>query len=540
MTELGPSPRVPNAESPDGPTLGGPWAPLARRTFRAIWLAVLVSNIGTWMQTVGAQLLLVNEPRASALVALVQTASTLPVVLLALPGGVLADTFDRRRMLIAVQVYMATVGLVLAALTAAGQMHPPLLLVLTFALGVGTALTAPTYQALIPELVPRAELPSASALGAVSMNVARAVGPAVAGLIIARIGTAAVFAINAASFIVFACVLMLWRREQIGDSRGRERFGPALRAGGRYVRHSPVVRRLVLRVILFLVPAMALWALLPLIAIDQLSLGASGYGLLLAALGVGAVTGATGLPRVRQALSPNRVLAAASAAFAVSVAVVGTVHNFAIVLVALLPAGAAWVAILSLLNATIQLFLPAWVRARGLAIYQMATFGAQAIAALAWGLFAESMGLVPTFLASASLMALSGVSVLWWPIREVPDRGQEPVAYWEQPQIVFNPEPRIGPIMVQVTYQVLPQDEAKFLAAMERVRRSRQRTGAQWWQIYHDGENPGCFVEVYLVPSWDEHLRQHDGRLTETDAAIERDARAYSRSAPEVHHLFPA
>ena len=170
----------------------------------------------------------------------------------------------------------------------------------------------------------------------------------------------------------------------------------------------------------------------------------------------------------------------------------------------------------------------------------MATFGAQAIAALAWGLFAESMGLVPTFVASASLMALSGVSVLWWPIREVPDRGQEPVAYWEQPQILFNPEPRIGPIMVQVIYRVLPQDEAKFLAAMERVRRSRQRTGAQWWQIYHDGENPGYFVEVYLVPSWDEHLRQHEGRLTETDAAIERDARAYSRSAPEVHHLFPA
>lgn len=533
-------PSSPGSPSADGPARVGAWAPLRHAAYRSIWLAVLCSNIGTWMQTVGAQLLLVDEPRASTLVALVQTASTLPVVLLALPGGVLADTFDRRRMLLVVQCYMATVGVVLAVLTGTGQMRPPLLLVLTFALGVGTALTAPAYQALIPDLVPRSELASAAALGAVSMNLARAVGPAVAGLIIARIGTAAVFAINAATFVVFAGVLLLWRRERAEVATTRERFRPALRAGGRYVRHSPVVRRLLLRVTLFLLPATALWALLPLIATDRLGLGASGYGLLLAALGLGAVAGAVLLPILRRMLSPNRQLVAASAVFALSTALVGTVDIPGVVLLALLPAGAAWVAVLSTMNASLQLFLPSWVRARGLAIYQMTLFGTQAFAALAWGLVAESAGLVPTFLAAATLMAVGGATLLVWPIHHAPAHGRQPAAYWEQPQLTLDPEPDIGPILVQVTYQVQDRDQTAFLAAMERVRRSRQRTGAYRWQIYRDGETPGRFVEAYLVPSWEEHLRQHNGRLTESDEAIEREARSYSESAPEVHHLFPA
>jgi MFS family permease len=372
------------------------------------------------------------------------------------------------------------------------------------------------------------------------MNLARAVGPAVAGLIIAQIGTAAVFAINAATFVVFACVLLLWRREPVDTSGKRERFGSALRAGGRYVRHSPVVRRLLLRVTLFLLPATALWALLPLIATERLSLGAAGYGLLLAALGVGAVAGAVLLPTLRRLLSPNRQLIAASTVFALSTAVVGTVDNPGFVLLALLPAGAAWVAVLSTMNATLQLFLPAWVRARGLAIYQMTFFGAQALGALAWGLVAESAGLVPTFLASAILMAVSVATMVVWPVRDAPAHGRQPATYWEHPQLKLDPEPDIGPILVQVSYQIDDRDERDFLAAMERVRRSRQRTGAYRWQIYRDGETPGRFVEAYLVPSWEEHLRQHNGRLTESDAAFEREALSYSRSTPEVHHLFPA
>lgn len=525
---------------PGAPVAAGPWAPLAQPVFRALWLAVLFSNVGTWMQTVGAQLLLVDEPRASTLVALVQTASTLPVVLLALPGGVLADSFDRRRMLLAVQLYMATVAVALTVLTALGQMRPPVLLLLTFALGVGTALTAPTYQALIPELVPRSQLASASALGAVSMNLARAVGPAVAGLLISYVGTSAVFGINAVSFVVFSLVLLLWRREQVEATAQRERFGPALRAGSRYVRHSPVVRRLLLRVVLFLVPAVVLWALLPLIATQRLGLGPSGYGVLLAALGIGAVAGVVVLPALRERVSMNAVLAGCTAVFAVATAVLGTVTLLPVALLVLLPAGAAWVAVLSTMNATLQLFLPGWVRGRGLAIYQITFFGCQAAGAFAWGLVADRFGLVTTFVAAAALMAAGGMTLPFLPLKEASTRGRGPALAWPEPQLVIDPEPDVGPVLVTTTYTIDAADEPAFLQEMEVVRRSRQRTGAYRWQIYRDGETPHRFVEAYLVPSWDEHLRQHSGRLTESDAAADSRARAFSQAVPEVHHLFPA
>ena len=273
------------------------WAPLRIGIFRALWLAVLVSNIGTWMQTVGAQWLLVNQPHASILVALVQTADMLPDVLLAYVGGVLADTFDRRWLLIIVQGCLVIIGLVLTILTIVGQMPPALLLTLTFLLGAGSAFSVPAYQALIPDLVPRPQLQSASALGSINVNLARAIGPAIAGVLITRVGVGAVFAINTATFLVFGLVVAAWHPPADKTAPFPERFIPALRAGGRYVRYAPVVRRILIRSALFLVPASALWALLPLVATERLGLGANGYGLLLGALGVGAIAGAFTLPR---------------------------------------------------------------------------------------------------------------------------------------------------------------------------------------------------------------------------------------------------
>jgi MFS family permease len=253
------------------------WAPLRIAVFRVLWLAVLGSQLGTWMQTVGAQWLLVDQPNAGALVSLVQTAGTLPVLLLALPAGVLADSLDRRRMLIWVQLFQVGVGVALTALTFAGAMTPALLLTLTFALGCGMAMTNPAYQAVIPELVPRPQIPSPAALGSIGMNLARAVGPALAGVLIARTGVAAVFAINAGTFLIFAVALFRWRRQPPEDAGLPEPFVAALRAGGRYVRNSPVMRRLLLRVSLFIVPAVALWALLPLVADRRLGMGAGGW-----------------------------------------------------------------------------------------------------------------------------------------------------------------------------------------------------------------------------------------------------------------------
>jgi MFS family permease len=516
------------------------WSPLRTAVYRSLWLALLAANIGTWMQTVGAQWLLVHQANASTLVALVQTASLLPMLLLALPAGALADTFDRRHLLISVQLFLVAVAAALTLLTAAGRMPPALLLTLTFAFGVGQALTLPAWAAVIPELVPREQLRAASALGSISVNVARAVGPATAGVLIAKVGVAPVFGLNALAYLVFAMALTRWRP---GDARAvevPERFTAALRAGGRYVRHSPTVRRLLRRALVFVIPASALWALLPLVASRRLGLDASGYGLLLAALGVGAILGGLLLPWIRTRVTPNQFLLVAGALYGGTLIVVASVQVVPVVLIALLPAGLAWVTVLANVNAEIQLFLPGWVRARGLAVYQVVQGGGQAVGALIWGLVADVGGLVVAFGAAAALMLVGAVTSQIWPLPDLRGVSRDPAAYRPPLTLALQPDPRVGPVLVTVTYRIRPEREAEFLDAMEHVRGSRQRTGAMRWGLFRAGETPDQYTEVYLVPSWDEHLRQHGGRLTEADEQAEYRARDLSDGAPEVRHLLPA
>lgn len=523
---------------PAGPTASA-WQPLRGAAFRSLWLAMLASNIGTWMQTVGAQWRLVEESGAT-LVALVQTAGLLPVLLLALPAGALADSFDRRRLLLAVQGYLVVVGALLTGLTAADLMPPALLLTLTFALGVGQALTLPAWQAMIPELVPREQLTSASALGAISVNLARSVGPALAGLLVAQVGVAAVFGLNTLTFAAFALVLLGWRGAARDAHRTPERFTAAVRAGGRYVRHSPVVRRILLRVVLFVVPGSALWALLPLVASERLRTGSGGYGALLAALGVGAVAGALVLPRIRTRLSTSALLGAAGLTFGLSMLAVALLDDAVAVAVALLPAGMAWMTVLSSINAAMQLFLPGWVRARGLAVYQIVFAGGQALGALAWGALADGAGLVVAHLVAGGLMLLGGASVRWWPLHDVSGLNREPAVYWPEPHLVAQPEPDAGPVLVSASYTVPVERQAAFVAAMQRVGRSRQRTGATRWGLFRDGEDAQRFVEVYLVGSWQEHLGQHEDRLTGTDRQLDEQAQALADGPPRVRHLLPA
>lgn len=516
-----------------------PWAPLSLSVFRMLWLAVLASDIGTWMQTVGAQWLLVGLPNAATLVALVQTADTLPDVLLALPGGALADSFDRRRLLIGLQLFQVAIGVGLTALTLAGQMTPPLLLAFTLALGAGSALATPAYLALTPELVPRDQLSSAAALGGISVNLARAIGPAVAGLVIARVGVGAVFALNTAAFLLFALVLIAWRRPAEARAASPERFIPALRAGGRYVRYSPVVRRILLHLGLFILPASAIWALLPLVATQRLGLGAGGYGLLLGALGAGALVGALGLPRVRERLSNNGILIVAAVVYGAAMVVLVLVRDPLAALLALVPAGAAWITVIASTNAAVQLFLPGWVRARGLAAYQMALFGSQAVGAVIWGLVAEYTALVTAFLLGALALLAAAVTIRVWPLFDVHGLDRGPSMPWPEPNLVIDAEPDAGPILVTTRYTVRPEREHQFLEAMRAVRLSRLSTGAIWWELYREGERANRFIEAYTVLSWDEHLRQHHVRLTGTDAVIERRARALADSPPQVSHLFP-
>jgi MFS family permease len=514
------------------------WAPLRIRVFRAIWLAVLVSNVASWMQTVGAQWLLVNQPHASILVALVQTADYLPDMLFGIVGGVLADTFDRRRLMMAMQAFLVVAGVALAALTIANQMPPALLLTFTFLIGSGSVLTVPAYQALVPDLVPRAQIQSASALASISVNLARAAGPAIAGVVIARIGVGAVFALNAAMYLLFLLVLVAWRPPAGAPPRFAEGFVSALRAGGRYVRYAPVVRRILWRSTLFLVPASALWSLLPLVANQRLGLGADGYGLLLGVLGAGAIAGAFVLPRIRARFSINALLAAGGVVFAIVLAIVVLIGNPIVILAVLLPAGVAWMAVLSTINAELQLFLPAWVRGRGLSVYQMVLFGAQGFGALLWGVIAAPIGIVPTFLIAAAAMLAGVATIRVWPIFDTSGMDRTIVEFWREPKLAVEAAPEDGPVVVNTVYTVPPEKEQEFLRAMALVRLSRMRTGATDWGLFRDGETPHRFVELYAVPSWDEHMRQHSDRQTRTDQRYEEEAEAFTTSPSETSHLL--
>ncbi|MBX7435232.1 MFS transporter [Mycobacterium sp. Y57] len=515
------------------------WAPLRSPVFRALWIAQTVSNLGTWMQTVGAQWMLVGDPRAAVLVPLVQTATTLPVMLLALPSGVLADLIDRRRLLIATQAAMAAgVGL-LAALTGAGLTTPAVLLTLLFLIGCGQALTAPAWQAIQPDLVPPEQIPSAAALGGLSMNGARAIGPAIAGALVSLTGPTWVFALNALSFVGIVVVLIVWRRPAVEQTFPSERALAALSAGGRFIRSSLVVRRILLRTALFIAPASALWGLLPVIAKDQLGLSSAGYGLLLGALGVGAVLGAFALSRLRLRFGQNSLLTIGAVGFAGATAVLALVHSFVVVLLALIVGGAAWLLSLSTLNASMQLSLPAWVRARGLSVYQLIFMGGQALGSLVWGLLAGATSTVTSLLVGAALLVVCALSSVWWPLHaKTGALDLTPSSHWPEPTLVFEPEPLDGPVLVSTFYRVAPDNEQAFLAAMAVLGRSRQRTGASQWRLFRSVEQESTFVETFLVRSWGEHMHQHHTRLTGQDQLIEQNVEQYAEGTPVSHHYL--
>lgn len=516
----------------------GAFAPLRAAAFRALWTAALASQVGTWMQTVGAQWILLQHPHAATTTALIQTATTLPVLFLALPGGALADVFDRRRLLVGIQIVQTAIAGALAVLAGLGALGPAALLALTFGLGCGAALTVAPYQALIPDLVPRPDLPAASALGSLSVNLARAVGPAIAGLLVARIGPVATFALNAASFAAFAVVLSGLRRPAPAAGTRPEPFLAAVRAGERYVRFSPEMRRILVRIALFITPAVALWALLPVLAAHRIGLGPTGYGLLLAAVGAGSIAGAFLLPALRSALSPNRAYAVSAAVYAAVLAVLAVTRSPVVAAAVLVPAGAAWIVVLSNSNAAVQLFLPGWVRARGLSAYQFVFSGSQALAAAAWGVAADRFGVPGPLLAATVLLVLALAAGRWWPYLDTGPLDRGTPVHWPEPHLQVEPEESAGPVVVLLRYRVREDRRRAFVAAMHRVREARLRTGALQWGVFRAGEDPGAMVEIYTVPSWEEHRRQHDERLTAADYDDELEARSYADGEPEVTHLF--
>ena len=392
---------------------------------------------------------------------------------------------------------------------------------------------------LFRSLVPASELRQASSLGAVNMNVARAIGPALGGVVVAAAGVGWTFAFNAVSFLG---TLYVVARRLPSDTRVRgagrdERALAALRAGGGYVRHSPVVRRILLRALLFLPAGSAVWALLPVMARDFLGMGSGGYGLLLGAVGVGALGMALVLPQVSNKLGGSGLLAVSGLAFAVGLAVLASVHDVAAASLALVVIGAGWIGALSTLNASMQLFLPSWVRARGLAYYLMVFQGGQAFGALAWGLLAQHIGLVRAGLAAAALMAVGALTIRLWPLLRSDDLDRSVWDRWPEPVLVLEPEPSDGPVLVLVEYTVAPERQAAFAEAMRLVEHSRRRTGAATWTLYQDPAEPGVLVEAFQVRSWSEHLAQHHVRYTGVDHTFEEQARALTDGEPRVRHV---
>jgi MFS family permease len=519
---------------------GSAWSPFRHPLFAAMWTAQFVSNIGGWMQTVAAQWLMLTLTTSAVYVALVQTAAGLPVVLFAVLAGTIGDLVDRRRFLLVTQLFMLVAAAALGALAIAGLVTPGVLLALLFAVGTGQALTSPTWQTLQPELVSPAERTQAISLGSVNQNLARAVGPAIGGVLLAATNAGTIFLVNAVTFAAVIGVIAAWRSARTPDALPREHVGEAVRAGGRYVAASPVLRVILARAGLFIFFASAVWALLPLTARSALHLGSGGYGLLLASVGIGAVAGAALLPRLRARLAPDALLAAGSIGLAAVTLLLAWAHLAAVAAVALVAGGACWVLVLSTLNSLYQLSLPRWVKARGMSFYLVVFQGGNAIGAAVMGLTAEHAGLSLTLTIAAAGLALGPLAGLAWRFNPIPPAELLPAGDWPAPHLAAG-EPPGGPVMVTVQYRSRPGLTADLLAALEQSRFSRRRTGASAWRVWQDAAQPDRIVEQFVVASWEEHLRQHE-RVTGHDQ--ERLNRVRSLTDPAhpttvTHWLMP-
>ncbi|MDR0433348.1 MAG: MFS transporter [Bifidobacteriaceae bacterium] len=515
----------------------GPLAALAIPAFRALWTAQLISNIGTWMQSVAAQWVLVDLRHAALLTSLVQAATLLPVLLLSLPAGVLSDSLDRRRYLLVLQIIMTTATGALALLQWAGLAGPAVLLGVTFILGCAAAMAGPAWQAIQPDLVPRQLLPPALALNGANVNLARAIGPALAGGLLAWIGPAAVFGINAATTVVVVVTLARWREQPSRTSSAS--MASAVRAGLRYVRSAPAIRRILLRSGLFVVPGSALWSLLAVASRNLLGLGSAGYGVGLAALGVGAVVGAVIGPKICIKLPMTAVLAGATVAFAAGICAVAMVEVPAVVWAVLVVAGIGWVVVLTVLQTGLQLTLPAWVRARGASAYILVFMGGQGLGAVVWGSVANWLNLTFTLLVAAGLLLAGAVTLMWWPL--MPNTGQldRTPQTVSPPNLPTQPAPDDGPIHVRLTYKVPAANLDAFDHQARRVELSRRRMGAQHWTIWQDLTNPEQIVEQYTIDTWGEYLDLLSERITGFDSELAAALTALASAPPKIEWFAP-
>ena len=516
-----------------------PLSPFRPRIFLAVWIASLASNFGGLIQSVGAAWLMTSIGASADLIALVQASTTLPIMLFSLAAGAIADNFDRRKLMLAAQLFLLVVSIVLTLCTYFGLVTPWLLLTFTFLVGCGTAFNGPAWQSLVGEMVPRSDLPAAIALNSMGFNIARSVGPALGGMIVATVGAFAAFATNAVSYLGLIFVLARWRPTTPPRVLPPESLGAAMVAGIRYVAMSPNIGVVLLRGAVFGLAAVAIQALMPLIARDLIQGGPFTYGLLLGAFGVGAVGGAFLSTRLRQALSLEALVRLAFVSFAVCATVAGlsTFSYLTIPVMAL--GGASWVLALSSFNATVQLSSPRWVVGRALALYQMSTFGGMAFGSWIWGAAAHRFGTADALLISAVTLVAGAALGLRFPLPELKTLNLDPLNRWKEPDITVDIRPHSGPVVITIEWVIREEDLVSFLSIMAERKRIRRRDGARHWTLLRDLESADVWIERYHSPTWLEYVRQNQ-RMTQADAIIGERLRALHQGPdrPRVRRMI--
>jgi predicted MFS family arabinose efflux permease len=515
-------------------------APFRHAAFAVIWTATLVSNVGGWMYSAASGWLMTSLNPDPLIVALVQAASTAPIFLFALPAGALADIFDKRKYLLVVETLTTAVSAVYAAMVWFGLATPGNLLLFTFLIGAAGALTIPAWQAVVPQLVPRDELPMAIAANSAGVNVSRALGPALSGVIIAASGIVAPFWINAISNLGIVGALAWWRQPKAsGSLLPAERFGSAMVTGLRYARHNPHLRATLVRAAGFFLFAGAYWALLPLVAREQIASGPALYGILLGVIGVAAVSSTFALPYLKTKLGPDRLMALGAFGQALAMVLYGIAREPWVALVASFIAGATWIVSLATMSVSAQVSLPDWVRGRGLALYTMVFFGCLTLGSAAWGEVASFVGL-PTahFLAAAG--AVIAIPLTWrWKLQTGAGSDLTPSMHWP-PITALDVAQDRGPVLVTVEYRIRLEDREAFLQALAGLEHGRRRDGAYAWGIFEDAAQPGRMVETFLVESWMEHLRQHE-RVTNADRLVQEAVDRFNIAGePKVTHFIAA
>ncbi|WP_299907062.1 MFS transporter [uncultured Paracoccus sp.] len=514
-------------------------APFRHVDFRTLWAATLVSNFGGLVQQVGAAWMMTQLTDSATLIALVAASNTLPIMLLALMSGALADMFDRKTLLLTAQVLMASFSALLALAAWQGILTPWLLLGFTFLIGAGQALYNPPWQASMGDLVPREDLPAAVTLNSVGFNLMRSVGPAAGGLIVAVFGAAAAFFVNALSYIPLLAALVRWSPPKRPVTHTREPFISAVGTGLRYVALSPNLLRVIGRAALFGFGAVSVLALLPLVAKAHPQGGSMLFGGLLGCFGLGAISGAILNPRIRARMDNEHVIRLAFLGFALATLALGLTDTIWLHALAMLPAGASWVLALSLFNVTVQLSTPRWVVARGLALYQTATFGGMAAGSWIWGGVAGAHGVGSAFVCASAVL---GLGLLIGFVFKAPEFGNldlDPADRFREPPLALDLRGRSGPIKIMVDYQIALKDVPEFLRLMRQRRVIRRRDGARAWSLLRDLEHPEIWSESYQIATWDDYVR-HNLRRTKTDNEVTQALRQLHRGEadPLVHRMI--